>query len=111
MNTLFRYFLASALLALPFVSQAQTHPCFTLLQQSAHAGVAAKICHKQVNMEALTTLHQQNQCAAFFAQESVQKQIANIAKQASQTSAQEAAQLGEAAYCQKSATDLGSVLK
>ena len=62
-----RILLANALLALPLVSFAQTPPCMNLLTQSAQAGVAAKVCQKQVNMEAIAQLHQQNQCAAFFA--------------------------------------------
>lgn len=90
---------------------AHAHPCLALLQQSAYAGVAAKICQKQVNMESITALHQQNQCAAFFAQESIKSQINALATQASQKTAQEAQQLGGDAYCQKAATDLGSLLK
>ena len=77
-----RILLASTLLALPLVSFAQTPPCMNLLTQSAQAGVAAKVCQKQVNMEAIAQLHQQNQCAAFFAQDKVKNQINQVASQA-----------------------------
>ena len=53
---LFRIVCASALLALPLVSVAQTPPCMNLLIQSAQAGVAAKVCKKEVNMEAIAQL-------------------------------------------------------
>mgnify|MGYP000016354711 FL=1 len=102
---------ASALLALPIVSWAQTHPCMNLLTQSAQAGVAAKICNKQVNMEAITQLHQQNQCAAFFAQDAVKSQLNTIASQASHQAALQAKQIGSQNYCRQAATDLGSMLK
>ena len=72
-----RILLASTLLALPLVSFAQTPPCMNLLTQSAQAGVAAKVCQKQVNMETIAQLHQQNQCAAFFAQDKVKNKSTN----------------------------------
>ena len=106
-----RILLANALLALPLVSFAQTPPCMNLLTQSAQAGVAAKVCQKQVNMEAIAQLHQQNQCAAFFAQDKVKKQINQVASQASLQAAQEAQQLGSQRYCQQAAVNLGSLLK
>ena len=106
-----RILLASTLLALPLVSFAQTPPCMNLLTQSAQAGVAAKVCQKQVNMEAIAQLHQQNQCAAFFAQDKVKKQINQLASQASHQAAQEAQQLGSQRYCQQAAVNLGSLLK
>ena len=106
-----RILLASALLALPLVSFAQTPPCMNLLTQSAQAGVAAKVCQKQVNMEAIAQLHQQNQCAAFFAQDKVKNQINQVANQASHQAAQEAQQLGSHRYCQQAAVNLGSLLK
>ncbi len=106
-----RILLASAALALPLVSFAQTPPCMNLLTQSAQAGVAAKVCQKQVNMEAIAQLHQQNQCAAFFAQDKVKNQINQVANQASHQAAQEAQQLGSQRYCQQAAVNLGSLLK
>ena len=106
-----RILLASALLALPLVSFAQTLPCMNLLTQSAQAGGAAKVCQKQVNMEAIAQLHQQNQCAAFFAQDKVKSQINQVASQASHQAAQEAQQLGSQRYCQQAAVNLGSLLK
>ena len=106
-----RILLASTLLALPLVSFAQTPPCMNLLTQSAQAGVAAKVCQKQVNMEAIAQLHQQNQCAPFFAQEQVKSQINQVASQASHQAAQEAQQLGSQRYCQQAAVNLGSLLK
>ena len=106
-----RILLASTLLALPLVSFAQTPPCMNLLTQSAQAGVAAKVCQKQVNMETIAQLHQQNQCAAFFAQDKVKKQINQVASQASHQAAQEAQQLGSQRYCQQAAVNLGSLLK
>lgn len=101
----------TALLALPLVSVAQTPPCLNLLTQSAQAGVAAKVCQKEVNMETITQLHQQNQCAAFFAQDKVKNQINQVASQASHQAAQEAQQLGSQRYCQQAAVNLGSLLK
>ena len=101
----------TALLALPLVSVAQTPPCLNLLTQSAQAGVAAKVCQKEVNMETITQLHQQNQCAAFFAQDKVKNQINQLASQASHQAAQEAQQLGSQRYCQQAAVNLGSLLK
>ena len=106
-----RILLASTLLALPLVSFAQTPPCMNLLTQSAQAGVAAKVCQKQVNMEAIAQLHQQNQCAAFFAQDTVKNQINQVASQASHQAALEAQQLGKQRYCQQAAVNLGSLLK
>ena len=106
-----RILLASALLALPLVSFAQTPPCMNLLIQSAQAGVAAKVCKKEVNMEAIAQLHQQNQCATFFAQDKVKNQINQVASQASHEAAQEAQQLGSQRYCQQAAVNLGSLLK
>ena len=106
-----RILLASTLLALPLVSFAQTPPCMNLLTQSAQAGVAAKVCQKQVNMETIAQLHQQNQCAAFFAQEQVKSQINQVASQASHQAAWEAQQLGKQRYCQQAAVNLGSLLK
>ena len=106
-----RILLASALMALPLVSLAQTPTCMNLLTQSAQAGVAAKVCQKQVNMEAIAQLHQQNQCAAFFAQDTVKNQINQVASQASHQAAQEAQQLGSQRYCQQAAVNLGSLLK
>ena len=106
-----RILLASALLALPLVSFAQTPPCMNLLTQSAQAGVAAKVCQKQVNMETIAQLHQQNQCAAFFAQKQVKSQINQVASQASHQAAQEAQQLGSQRYCQQAAVNLGRLLK
>lgn len=106
-----RILLASTLLALPLVSFAQTPPCMNLLTQSAQAGVAAKVCQKQVNMETIAQLHQQNQCAAFFAQDKVKKQINQLASQASLQAAQEAQQLGSQRYCQQATVNLGSLLK
>ena len=106
-----RILLASTLLALPLVSFAQTPPCMNLLTQSAQAGVAAKVCQKQVNMETIAQLHQQNQCAAFFAQKQVKSQINQVASQASHQAAQEAQQLGSQRYCQQAAVNLGSLLK
>ena len=106
-----RILLASAALALPLVSLAQTPPCMNLLTQSAQAGVAAKVCQKQVNMETIAQLHQQNQCAAFFAQEQVKSQINQVASQASHQAALEAQQLGKQRYCQQAAVNLGSLLK
>ena len=106
-----RILLANALLALPLVSFAQTPPCMNLLTQSAQAGVAAKVCQKQVNMEAIAQLHQQNQCAAFFAQDKVKSQINQVASQASHQAALEAQQLGKQRYCQQAAVNLGSLLK
>ena len=106
-----RILLASALLALPLVSFAQTPPCMNLLTQSAQAGVAAKVCQKQVNMEAIAQLHQQNQCAAFFAHDKVKNQINQVASQASHQAALEAQQLGKQRYCQQAAVNLGSLLK
>ena len=106
-----RILLASALLALPLVSFAQTPPCMNLLTQSAQAGVAAKVCQKQVNMEAIAQLHQQNQCAAFFAQDKLKNQVNQVANQASHQAAQEAQQLGSQRYCQQAAVNLGSLLK
>ena len=106
-----RILLANALLALPLVSFAQTPPCMNLLTQSAQAGVAAKVCQKQVNMETIAQLHQQNQCAAFFAQDKVKNQINQVASQASHEAAQEAQQLGSQRYCQQAAVNLGSLLK
>ena len=108
---LFRIVCASALLALPLVSVAQTPPCMNLLIQSAQAGVAAKVCKKEVNMEAIAQLHQQNQCAAFFAQEQVKSQINQEASQASHQAALEAQLLGKQRYCQQAAVNLGSLLK
>lgn len=102
---------AVALLALPIFVGAQTHPCLDLLQQSAHAGVAAKICNKQVNMETLATLHQQHQCAAFFAQDQIKSQLNALATQASKEAAKRAQQLGELSYCQQSTIELGAMLK
>ena len=101
----------TALLALPLVSVAQTPPCLNLLTQSAQAGVAAKVCQKEVNMETITQLHQQNQCAAFFAQEQVKSQINQVASQACHQAALEAQQLGKQRYCQQAAVNLGSLLK
>ena len=101
----------TALLALPLVSVAQTPPCLNLLTQSAQAGVAAKVCQKEVNMETIAQLHQQNQCAAFFAQDKVKNQINQLASQASHQAAQEAQQLGSQRYCQQAAVNLGSLLK
>ena len=106
-----RILLANALLALPLVSFAQTPPCMNLLTQSAQAGVAAKVCQKQVNMEAIAQLHQQNQCAAFFAQDTVKNQINQVASQASHQAAQEAQQLGSQRFCQQAAVNLGRLLK
>lgn len=101
----------TALLALPLVSVAQTPPCLNLLTQSAQAGVAVKVCQKEVNMETIAQLHQQNQCAAFFAQDKVKSQINQVASQASHQAAQEAQQLGSQRYCQQAAVNLGSLLK
>ena len=101
----------TALLALPLVSVAQTPPCLNLLTQSAQAGVAAKVCQKEVNMETITQLHQQNQCAAFFAQDAVKSQLNTIASQASHQAALQAKQIGSQNYCRQAATDLGSMLK
>ena len=106
-----RILLANALLALPLVSFAQTLPCMKLRTQSAQAGVAAKVGQKQVKMEAIAELHQQNQCAAFFAQDKVKNQINQVASQASHQAAQEAQQLGSQRYCQQAAVNLGSLLK
>jgi predicted ATP-dependent protease len=66
---------------------------------------------KQVNMEAIAQLHQQNQCAAFFAQEQVKSQINQVASQASHQAAAEAQQLGSQRYCQQASVNLGSLLK
>ena len=101
----------TALLALPLVSVAQTPPCLNLLTQSAQAGVASKVCQKEVNMKTIAQLHQQNQCAAFFAQDKVKNQINQVASQASHQAAQEAQQLGSQRYCQQAAVNLGSLLK
>ena len=101
----------TALLALALVSVAQTPPCLNLLTQSAQAGVAAKVCQKEVNMETIAQLHQQNQCAAFFAQDKVRSLINQVASQASHQAAQEAQQLGSQRYCQQAAVNLGSLLK
>ena len=101
----------TALLALPLVSVAQTPPCLNLLTQSAQAGVAAKVYQKEVNMETIAQLHQQNQCAAFFAQEQVKSQINQVASQASHQAAAEAQQLGNQRYCQQASVNLGSLLK
>ena len=107
----FRLVASTVLLALPLLSVAQTPPCLNLLTQSAQAGVAAKICQKQVNMDAITQLHQQNHCAAFFAQDKVKAQINELASQASRQAALDAQQMGSQRYCQQAAVNLGSFLK
>lgn len=110
--SVFKRFLPIGLfILLPTATWAQNHPCLDLLKQAAQAGVAAKVCQKQVNMDTLTALHQQLQCAPIFAQKDMRSQIATLANQASSQAAQRAQQLGDRAYCQQASKELGALLK